>query len=360
MATGMFLLAGLLSVWAAGASADGKVDPQEIVLEHLADSYGWHIVSFGNTHLSIPLPVIVRGHDGVWHVFSSARITGHDASYRGFHITHHGDYKGKLVETLPTGEEVRPLDLSVTKNAASIIIICALLIGVFMGCARWYKKREGTPEEAAPKGFVAFLEMVIMDVVEDVIKPSIGANYLRYTPFLLTIFFFIICSNLLGLLPVFPGGANVTGNISVTLVLAAAAFLVINIFANKHYWKDIFWPAVPTWLKVPVPLIPAIEFIGIFTKPFALMIRLFANIVAGHAMVLGLLCVIFVTVELGVAINAGTGLLAVLLNIFVDFLELLVAYIQAYVFTLLTAIFIGLSQMEEHETVEAGEENNHS
>ena len=187
-----------------------------------------------------------------------------------------------------------------------------------------------------------------MDIVNSVIKPSIGPNYRRYTPYLLTLFFFIICNNLLGLIPIFPGGANITGNIAVTFTLALGSFIAVNLFATKGYWKDIFWPDVPTWLKVPVPLMPAIEFIGIFTKPFALMIRLFANILGGHAVVLGLVCVIFVTAKLGAGLNAGIGFVAVVLNIFIDFLELLVAYIQAYVFTLLTAVFIGLSQVEEH------------
>ena len=346
------LLALLLFLPLAARAADGEqaedISPQDIVLEHLADSYGWHIATVGDADIAIPLPVIVRGADGGWHLFSSARLHGAKGSYEGFHIASEGKHKGKIVETLPGGEEVRPLDLSLTKNAAALLISSALLVAIVMGCARWYKRREAHPEQASPHGFVAFMEMVIMGIVNSVIKPSIGPNYRRYAPYLLTLFFFIICNNLLGLIPIFPGGANTTGNIAVTFTLALGSFIVVNLFATKGYWKDIFWPDVPTWLKVPVPLMPAIEFIGIFTKPFALMIRLFANILGGHAVVLGLVCVIFVTAKLGAGLNAGIGFVAVVLNIFIDFLELLVAYIQAYVFTLLTAVFIGLSQVEEH------------
>mgnify|MGYP003076241423 FL=1 len=150
------------------------------------------------------------------------------------------------------------------------------------------------------------------------------------------------------MIPIFPFGANVTGNISVTLVLALFTMVIVNIFGTKEYWKEIFWPEVPTWLKVPIPIMPAIEFVGILTKPFALMIRLFANILAGHSIVLGLVCLIFVTVQLGTAINTSMTVVSVVLTIFIDLVEILVAYIQAYVFTMLSAVFIGLAQVEPH------------
>ena len=160
---------------------------------------------------------------------------------------------------------------------------------------------------------------------------------------MLTDFFFINVNTLLGLKRFFPGGANVTGNIAVTLVLAVATFLAVNLFGTRHYWKDIFWSDVPTWLKVPIPIVPFIELVGIFTKPFALMIRLFANMMAGHAVILILTCVIFVTAEAGVAGNSSMTAVSVLLTIFMNCLELLVAYLQAYVFTMLSAVFIGLA-----------------
>ena len=326
------------------------LDVRELILDHVGDSYDWHITSFGKTHISIPLPIIVKGNESGWHVFSSSRFHhGHD-SYKDFSIAQDGKYKGKIIETLSSGEEVRPWDFSLTKNATSLILSSTLLIVLILICANWYKKREGKPEEASPKGFIAFVEMVIMSIVDDLIKPCIGKNYKRYTPYLLTVFFFIILNNLLGLIPIFPGGANVTGNIAITCVLALFTFFIVNAFGTKEYWKEIFWPDVPWWLKVPIPIMPAIEIVGIFTKPFALMIRLFANILAGHAIVLGLTCIIFLTVSLGAAMNTGMSILSVVMTIFIDCVELLVAYIQAYVFTMLSAVFIGLSQIEPHHT----------
>ena len=180
----------------------------------------------------------------------------------------------------------------------------------------------------------------------EVAKDSIGEGYGRFSPYLLTVFFFILTCNLFGLFPVFPGGANLTGNISITIVLAISAFIAINFFASKAYYKDIFWPHVPLFLKAPVPLMPAIEFIGVFTKPFALCIRLFANIFAGHTVILALTSLIFITVSMGVAINTGMTIVAVLFGIFMNCMELFVAVLQAYVFTILTATFIGMAQNE--------------
>jgi F-type H+-transporting ATPase subunit a len=258
------------------------------------------------------------------------------------------------VEALPSGEQVRPWDFSLTKNAASLLMSSLVLVAVMLSCAGWYRKRLGKPENASPAGFVAFVELIIMNIVGDVIKPCIGKNYKRYTPYLLTVFFFIIINNLLGLAPVLPGGANVTGNIAITCVLAVCTFIIVNIYGTKEYWKEIFWPDVPAWLKVPVPIMPAVELLGIFTKPLALMIRLFASILSGHALILGLTCMIFLTVRLGVAMNIGMSVFSVVLVIFCDFVELLVAYIQAYVFTMLSAVYIGLSQVEAHHLPKAG------
>lgn len=162
----------------------------------------------------------------------------------------------------------------------------------------------------------------------------------------------------MGLIPLFPAGANVTGNITITMVLALSSFVAINVFGSKHYWKDIFWPDVPTWLKVPVPLMPAIEFVGIFTKPFSLMIRLFANIMAGHAVILILTCIVFATAEMGAAVNGSMSVVAVFLAIFMNCLELMVAFLQAFVFTMLSSVFIGFAQMEgEHAAHEVEEKH---
>lgn len=351
-----FLLLGLTGAFSVNAEdiqmeiqeEVEELNVRELILDHVGDAYDWHIVTLNDRHISIPLPVIVKGKESGWHVFLSSEFHhGHDA-YKGFSIASEGPHKGKIIETLLSGEEVRPWDFSLTKNACSLVLSSIVLVFFVLLCAKWYKRRAGKPEELSPKGFVAFVEMVIMNVVDGVIKPCIGKNYRRYTPYLLTVFFFIIFNNLLGLIPIFPGGANVTGNIAVTSVLAVFTFMIVNIFGTKEYWKEVFWPDVPTWLKIPIPIMPAIELVGVFTKPFALMIRLFANILAGHAIVLGLTCMIFLTVSLGAAMNTGMSILSVIMTVFIDFVELLVAYIQAYVFTMLSAVFIGLSQIEPH------------
>ncbi|MCL1937065.1 MAG: F0F1 ATP synthase subunit A [Candidatus Azobacteroides sp.] len=325
-----------------------ELNVKELILDHVADAYDWHITDFGETSVSIPLPVIVKGRENGWQFFSSARFHhGHD-SYRGFSIAEEGPYKGKIVETLQSGEEIRPLDFSLTKNAVSLLLCSTALIIIILSCASWYKKRQNNLETASPGGWIAFLEITIMSIVDGVAKPCIGKNYKRYTPYLLTVFFFIIFINIVGLIPLFPAGANVTGNIAITSVLALFTFAIVNLFGTKEYWKEIFWPDVPAWLKVPVPIMPVVEFIGIFTKPFALMIRLFASILSGHALILGLTCMVFLTVRLGVAMNVGMTIFSVILTIFSDCVELLVAYIQAYVFTMLSAVYIGLSQVEAH------------
>jgi len=323
-----------------------KLDVTELIMEHVADAYEWHITTFGHTQVSIPLPVIVKGKESGWHVFSSVRLE-EGAEYQGFSISQEGNNKGKIVEKGASGEEVRPWDFSITKNACSLMLSSAALIILILSCARWYRQRKEKPEEISPKGFIGMMEMLIMSIVNDVVKPCIGKNYSRYTPYLLTVFFFIFFNNLLGIIPIIPGGANVTGNIAITAVLAVFTFIIVNIYGKKEYWKEIFWPDVPIWLKIP-PIMPAIELVGVFTKPFALMIRLFANILAGHSIVLGLTCMIFLTVSLGAAMNTGMTILSIVMTVFIDFVELLVAFIQAYVFTMLSAVFIGLSQVEPH------------
>ena len=191
--------------------------------------------------------------------------------------------------------------------------------------------------------------MIVMTIHDDVVKASVGeAQCRRFAPYLLTVFFFILACNLVGLLPVFPGCANVTGNINITLFLALCTMLAINLFGNKEYWKDIFWPKVPLFLKV-IPLMPVIEFFGVFTKPFALMIRLFANMMAGHAVILSFTCVIFLGWSMGIGYGLGLNLFSVIMLLFMYALEFLVAFVQAYVFTLLSAVFIGMAHHEEHE-----------
>ena len=196
--------------------------------------------------------------------------------------------------------------------------------------------------------------MFVMMIHDDLIKSCVGKDYKRFAPYLLTVFFFIFINNIMGLIPIFPGGANVTGNIAITMVLALCTFVAVNLFGTREYWKEIFWPEVPVWLKCPVPMMPAIELVGIFTKPFALMIRLFANMMAGHAVILSLTCLVFVTVSMGPAVNGSMTVVSVLFCIFMNLLELLVAFIQAYVFTMLSAVFIGLARVEHHKNRRSG------
>ena len=317
-----------------------ELNVKTFILDHLADAYEWHIYSDGNRHLTISLPIILRSKESGWHLFSSSRLRD-QASYLGFQVAPEGKYKGKIVERDASGQEVRPLDLSLTKNAASLLLSSALIILIVMGVARSLKRN---PMEGK-KGFVGLIEMFILSINDEIIKPSVGPDYRKYAPYLLTVFLFIFTNNLLGLIPIFPGGANVTGNIAVTMVLAMGTFFVINLTGTKEYYKEILWPDVPTWLKAPIPLMPAIELVGITTKPFALMIRLFANIMAGHSIILGLCTLIFITVSMGTAINSSMTAVSVLFTIFMNFLELLIAYIQAYVFTLLSAVFIGQARV---------------
>ena len=320
-----------------------KLDVKELILEHLADSYTWHITKIADTDIAIPLPVIVYSQTSGWHVFMSS-VFHLDKEYEGLSVAKEGKYKGKIVEKNAVGAEVRPFDISITKVVLSLLLNSALLIFIILMVARSYKKQA----LESKKGFVGFMEMFIMNINDDVIKPCIGKDYRKFSPYLLTVFFFIFLNNLIGIIPVFPGGANVTGNIAITFTLAVFTFVIVNIFGTREYWREIFWPDVPVWLKVPLPLMPAIELVGVFTKPFALMIRLFANMLAGHSVILGLTCLVFVTVSLGPAMNTSMTLVSVVFTVFINLVEVLVAYIQAYVFVLLSAVFIGLARVEPH------------
>ena len=341
----LLMLVALLPVqlYAEEAAHEGEeLDIPEIVLEHLADAYEWHIASYQGKRLSIPLPVIIRSKNtGQWHFCTAHNLPD------GFFLSE--EHHGKIYERLADGSEVRPLDFSITKAVLQIWIVVAILIIVFLSCARWYKKRDAKSD--APKGFVGMMEMLVTYLNDDLIRPSIGEkHYKQYAPYLLTVFFFILTCNLIGLIPIFPAGANVTGNINITFFLALCTMLAINIFANKEYWKEIFWPDVPLFLKAyPAPVMPVIELFGVFTKPFALMIRLFANMMAGHAVILSFTCVIFLGWSMGVGFGLGLNAFSIIMLLFMNLLELLVAFVQAYVFTMLSAVFIGLAHKEHGE-----------
>ena len=314
------------------APAGESLDMNEYLFGHVGDSYGWHITTVNGHPVSVHLPVIVYSRTTGWHVFSSRHIE-EGGTYEGFRIAADGEkHAGKLVEDTPGGP-VKPLDISITKNVLGLMVNSLVLVLMVLLGVRWYRKHDGTKE--APGGFTGLLEMLVTMVEDDIIKECVGPDYKRYSPYLLTAFFFIFINNLMGIIPIFPGGANVTGNIAVTFCLAVFTFLAVNLFGNKHYYKDIFWPDVPVFLNI-IPLMPLIEIIGLFTKPFSLMVRL-ACVVA----------VVFLTVKLGVGMNAGMSVIAVLFGVFMDVLELLVAFLQAYVFTMLSSVFIGLSRQHE-------------
>ena len=320
-----------------------KLDLKETIFEHLGDGYGWEVPF--NHHKRIPLPVIVWGRDGL-HVFSSARVTAGQPYTDGnatFRIATEGDYKGKVVEIV-NGKEYKPWDLSITKNVCAIFIACIIVIWLLVDLACWHKNN---PFKAPRKGR-GFVELLVTFIYDGVIKATLKQKAPKFAPYLLTVFFFIFFMNLLGLIVVFPGGANVTGNIAVTMVLAIMTFVMTNFFANKHYWKEILWPDVPLWLKFPIPIMPVIEIFGMFTKPAALTVRLFANMMGGHMIVLVLTLLIFIFSAMGTGIAAGTSVISVLFSVFMLLIDVLVSFIQAYVFTMLSTIFISLAVQEEH------------
>lgn len=322
-----------------------ELDMNEYLLGHVGDSYGWHITTIKDHHVTIHLPVILYSKTTGWHCFSSKHIEEGE-EYEGFRIA--GDdekHSGKLVE-ITDGGAVKPLDISITKNVFGMMINSLIVLVIVLCGARWYRRHDA--REEAPRGFAGLVEMMVTMVEDDIIRPCVGKDYKRYSPYLLTAFFFIFINNLMGIVPFFPGGANITGNIAVTLGLALCTFFAVNLFGNKHYYKDIFWPNVPVFLKA-FPLMPLIEIIGVFTKPFSLTVRLFANILAGHMMILGVLAFIFITSSMGAALNGGLSAVAVLFAVFMDILECLVAFLQAYVFTMLSSVFIGLSRQEPEE-----------
>ena len=323
-----------------------KFSAQKFLFEHISDEHEWHIATINDKHISIPLPVILisKSRKNIFAFFSSKLEHGHTI-YKGFKLETEGEYKGKIIEIAENGRIDIPIDLSITKNVAALFCSVIIILWMFLSIGKMYKRNTGKP----PKGLQSLLEPVILFIRDDIAKPSIGEKkYEKFTPYLLTIFFFIWFNNMLGLVPIPPGGADLTGNIAVTGVLAFFTLITTNISANKNYWKHIFnTPGVPIWLKIP-PVMPLIELFGIFTKPFVLMVRLFANITAGHLITLGFLSLIFVFGEMSEYIGLGISPLSIVFLLFMFFLELLVAFIQAFVFTFLSALYIGMAVEEHH------------
>lgn len=378
----LLILLALFSFGMTGCSSPEKeaVDSGKIIIGHVTDSHSWHICDYktkdGKEHsVAVNLPIILID-DGHLEVFSSKQFHHGHAVYQGKEHTYAlvggGLEKEEVIcvekanpelipvdaETVEVGEEVflkltdaegktvKPLDLSITKTAAAIIIAVTLLIVIILASAKKYKVR-GT---AAPHGMQSLIEMLVLHVRDGIVEPILGRNTNRFLPYLLTLFFFIFFCNILGLIPIFPAGANITGNIAVTAILALITFFITNFNGNKHYWKDIFWtPGVPSWLKV-FPLMPIVELVGVFTKPIVLMIRLFANMTAGHIVILGFVVIIFIlSNSLGMAVGGAVSVVSVIFAVFISLLECLVAYIQAFVFTMLSALYISMA-VEEPET----------
>lgn len=316
-------------------------DASTFIMEHIADSHEWHLFTKGNGEsVAVYLPVILYSGENGLDIFSSKKLA-HGNTYKGYRLEEEGELKGKIVSVNEEGhadEENLPLDFSITKAVAGLFGAAAIGLLLFLSLARSYKKTG----ISHPKGIQSFLEPIILFVRDDIAISNIGKHkYEKYMPYLLTVFFFILINNLMGLIPFPPPfGANVTGNIAVTFVLALFTFIITQFSGNKNYWRHVFaTPGVPFWL---LPVMIPVELIGIISKPFALMIRLFANITAGHIIVLSLVCLIFIFKSLGVAP------VSILFVIFMDCLELLVAFLQAYVFTLLSALFISLAVQDHH------------
>ncbi len=333
-----------------------KFNAGKMIVEHIVDNHEWHIATLGETHISLPLPIILWD-NGKLVFFMSSKFHHGTETYNGYKLETEGEHKGKIVKLAADGVSVDkeaslPLDLSITKNVLSLFFTITILCFIFISVARRFKKH---PNEA-PKGLQSAIEPLILFVRDDIVKPSIGEKkYKKYMPFLLTLFFFILVNNLMGLIPIIPGGANVTGNIAVTMVLAVFTFIITTFSANKNYWVHIVnAPGVPWWLKFPIPLMPIVELIGVFTKPFVLMVRLFANIMAGHIIVLGFMSLIFIFGSMSLVAGYGVSVVSIAFALFMGLLELLVAFIQAYVFTLLSALYIGMATEEHHH-----EEINH-
>lgn len=377
----LFVVFPLLAFMFVACSSPEKetIDSGSIIIGHVTDSHTWHICDYkskdGTEHaVAINLPIILID-EGHLEVFSSKHFHHGHAVYQGKNHTYaliggglekeevvcvekaDFDKPPYIAEPVEVGEELylklkddegnvlKPIDISITKTAAAIIIAVTLLIIIILASAKKYKVRNG-----APHGMQSLIELLVLHVRDGIVEPILGHNTRRFLPYLLTLFFFIFFCNILGLIPIFPAGANITGNIAVTAILALITFIITNFNGNKHYWKDIFnTPGVPAWLKI-FPLMPVVELVGVFTKPIVLMIRLFANMTAGHIVILGFVVIIFILSNtLGMAVGGAVSVVSVVFAVFISLLECLVAYIQAFVFTMLSALYISMAVEEPEE-----------
>jgi F-type H+-transporting ATPase subunit a len=350
----------------SGKKEAENLNPSKIILAHVADGHEFHFFTINKKPVVLPLPVILYSPGKGWSVFMSSAFEGGEKTVNGYRLLEEGfaeehsldlnNYKGKKINVgkiyatdgagMPD-TRIRVYDLSLTRNVVQVLISVLLLIWMMNGIAGKYAKGQGV--KTAPTGFQNAMEPVITFVRDEVGKSNLGKDYVKYMPFLLSIFFFILINSLLGLIP---GTANVTGNIAFTAVLGMISFVVILFSSNRHYWGHIANPPVPLGVK---PIMIPVEIMGIFTKPFALIIRLFANMISGHIIILSFICLIFIFGAMNTALGWGTSPFFVLLAVFIYLLEILVAFIQAFIFANLTAVFI--SQALEGSHHEEGHED---
>lgn len=329
---------------------EGGFNAQEVIFDHVLNAHEFHFMDLvhenGEKHpVSIPLPIIIYSPQRGFTSFMSSKFEHGHAAYNGYRLEH-----GKIIAVKEDGttkdEAVKVVDLSISRNVVQMILALTILVWILLSIAGKYKKGLGVT--SAPKGMQNTLEPVIAFVRDEVAKPNLGHNYMKYLPYLLTVFFFILVNNIFGLIP---GSANVTGNIAFTAVLGVISLVVILFSSNGHYWAHIFNPPVPGAMK---PVIALVEFIGaVFTKPASLIIRLFANMLAGHIIIICLISLIFIFAGMNKAIGWGFSPISVAFTVFIYFIEILVAFIQAFIFTNLTAVFIGQAREGEHHAEEA-------
>ncbi|MBD8488320.1 F0F1 ATP synthase subunit A [Echinicola sp. CAU 1574] len=326
----VFLLA-LSTATFASSPEEGGENKTGFIMHHIKDSHEWHFATMGHTHVTLPLPVIIYSSDRGLEFYSSTDFQDHET--HKFGVEHEGYYINEHDKLHAVDESRFIIDLSITKNVAMLIIVLVVIFFLIFSAVKNYKNNPN----GAPKGVASFVEPLVLFVRDEVAKPNIGPKYKKFTPYLLTIFFFIWIGNLLGLVP---GAANLTGNIAVTMTLAVFTFFATNLNGNKEYWKHVVaTPGVP--LPLLIVIVP-VEIIGLFTKPFALMVRLFVAITAGHIVILSFIGLIFVFESYAV------GVASTVMVVFINLIELLVATIQAYVFTLFSAMYIGAA-VAEHD-----------
>ncbi|MEO8583071.1 MAG: F0F1 ATP synthase subunit A, partial [Flavitalea sp.] len=314
----------------AGEKKEKIFDANEVIFAHVLDSHEFHFLSYKDAegmehHATIPLPVILYSPQKGFSAFMSSAFHHGEREVDGYTL------EGNKI--VPTDPDVTVYDISLTRNVVQMFIALALLVFLLTNIAKKYGRGIGVNK--APTGWQNAIEPVVTFLRDEVAKPNLGHSYLKFLPYLLTVFFFILINTMIGLIP---GTANVTGNIAFTAVLGVISFIVISVNGNSHYWGHIFNPPVPGAIK---PILILVEVLSVFTKPFALIIRLFANMVAGHIIIICLISLIFIFGGLSRGVGWGFSPVSIAFSVFIYLIELLVAFIQAFIFTNLTAVFIG-------------------